>query len=201
MLAKNLRVETFAHERVPAVLGYKPVLQAAPMREANGSVNLTQGGYLGQLLAWGTNHRQLLQRVLVAAFDNAAAPVRANQATNVGLNCTQPVNIFDRTNEFLQSHAPNRVFRRYLVKPSAADANDVAIVHVPRYNPGELQGTGDLSDGRKASLVRGFERMERVHTAMMWIKHIKRMMDEIRAAPAADRTNQNRNALARYLFP
>ena len=189
---RGVRVEAFARQ-IAGALGFQPVISAARRQWPDGRTDLAETAYLGRLLDWGVENAAMFRRVLYLAFDDLEAPMAEQAGRNRANNCTTVVDMVRVAQSFLLQHPSEPAFAHYLTKPPTpvpiTRATGVGAVRVPRYDVHRLLDATDaghgITDRRKRAMQRGFERMERLQTAMIYIKHIGTELETARRAVAS----------------
>ncbi len=151
--------------------------------QQDGAISSAEDSYLGKLLEWGNDNRDIFIRVLLDKF-NALGPEVGQQITQIhNRTCVQRVYMPTRVLRYRLQHPPKQTFGKYLViPPSGIDDGSIdSIMHmtVPRYDVDQLRVNG-LSDKRKRSLAYAFKRVERNATAMEHIATLHKWIDHWR---------------------
>jgi hypothetical protein len=168
---------------VHRLVGYQPVPQAAVRNLRDRSIDTSEGGYVGEFLKWGSANVDGLLSILYTVFDHFGANLNETCARAVNHTCTDEVDIAARAQAYLLAHPPGEGFGKYLVKPTEASPDHMFTVIVPRYRVTQLVADRihdtQITPTRMRALQRGFDRMEQLNTALIWIKHIR---EEVAAA-------------------
>ena len=176
-------------DSVARIVGFQPVPQKTRQSTVDGAaIDLDPDAYLGKFLQWGNVNREMFKRVMYTLFNNYAGEMQANVATAIAGNATHQVDMTVRAKHFVDTHSPLQTFSKYLTPTPAATPLPASpfMMTIPTYDVRQVAavrqaGTG-ISNYRKRAMQRGFFRMERLNSAMIWINHIG---DEMRAAKAA----------------
>jgi hypothetical protein len=190
--------------RIRDIVGYQPVPQRTRRLQQDGAISSDDDAYLGKLLTWGSENRDIFVRILLDRFNALGQDVDANVANIHQRTCVKRVYMPARVVQYKASHPAQSTFAKYLVVPpsGADDGTPDAIMHVhaPNYDVEQLRVNG-LSDKRKRSLAFAFKRVERVATAMEHIDVLHRWIEHWRSNVAAGQavTGQT-NPLYRYIM-
>jgi len=175
-------------DAVARVVGFQPVPQKTPRSTADGAIDERPEGYIGVFLDWGNVNRVAFNRVVCTVFNNYLGQMRANVAGAVAGNVRVSTDVTARAKQYVATHPPTQVFEKYLTPvpvPSPLPASPFMMT-LPTYDVRQIahirQAGNGISNYRKRAMQRGFYRMERLNTAMIWMDHIG---DEMRAAKAA----------------
>lgn len=164
---------TFRTE-VRMVLGVQPVPQAASPRD------MTETGYVGQFLQWGSTDVARFRYTLTRLFGSALPKAdQHDQDTMVQHNCRKRIDITQRATEATanKKRLTDR-FAQYFTFPPTMMRPTFSVfdMEVPTYDVADLPGAASLPITRQLAINRGFERTERLASAHLYIAGLSEVL-------------------------
>jgi hypothetical protein len=157
---------------IASVLGFQPVPQRARRLQPNGEIDTENGSYVAELLFWGAANREAFKRILYAVFNQYADTLHDNVTTVIENTGFIGIDVTRRAKGFLNTHTPQRAFHKYLTAIPEVVQDSVFLMRVPSYDVRVLTAERDagagISDYRLRAMQRGYLRMERLQSTMMW---------------------------------
>ena len=157
---------------IASVLGFQPVPQRARRLQPDGEIDTEDGSYVAELLFWGAANREAFKRILYAVFNKYADALHVNVTNAIENTGFITIDVTRRAKGFLNTHTPQRAFHKYLTAIPEVVENNVFLMHVPSYDVRVLTAERDagagISDYRLRAMQRGYLRMERLQSTMMW---------------------------------
>jgi len=149
MATAHTNIEVVA-QQVPAWIGLQPVAQKARKRTPVKAVDVSDTGYVSELLRWASVNRQAFSRVLMGLFSTRIPDMRTAMDGIISQNCRDRVNILDRVQGRDAAHPVAATFRRYMVNTPVPVPTALFTYILPKYNADELVDT----DGNGISATR-----------------------------------------------
>ena len=197
---------------IASVLGFQPVPQRARRLQPSGEIDTENGSYVAELLFWGAANREAFKRILYAVFNQYADTLHDNVTNAIANTGFIGIDVTRRAKGFLNTHTPQRAFHKYLTAIPEVVQDNVFLMHVPSYDVRVLTAERDagagISDYRLRAMQRGYLRMERLQSTMMWaaemgdvLRNARSIAKNINIPDACRATILNSNdKLLTYLF-
>ena len=164
-------------------LRMQPVPSKSPRRNSSGTVDLTETGYVGQLLEWGTFNRLAFKNILYAFCNHLAAAMTETVTNTIRENCTVVENVFDQALGYRDTHSLGTLFSAYFCKPPAPSAAFPYFV-VPKFSAETVVNTVDrgITARRVRSLQRAFQDKEAMESNVQFVLYTGQQLHKLRQA-------------------